>query len=1366
MEPRKAAVTHPGAYLKEMVIPAGISVKAAAELLGIGRPALSNLLNGKASLSPEMALRLEKVFGEKSEVLLRMQAAYDEQKTRLREKEVAVRAYAPAFMSITATQIEAWADKISSRTELAAVLRKLVLSTGTNLAKVDFPAFDNAQRTGWDGYVETDTATPWIPPGASGWEFGCNQNPRQKAEKDYAARVGGIPASERKDVTFVFITPRNWPGKDQWAKAKAQEKRWKNVRAFDASDIEPWLGQSVAAQNWFAERLGNGSGDILSLEECWDQWARATKPEMSKALFDGSIESHKNSLANWLNDPPTFPYVVTSDSEEETLAYLACALEVLGTKPGEYADKTLVIRSADALRRVMKSSSNFIPVLVTPEVEKASAGLHKSQHTIIVRRRGAIEGQAGIALDLVDDETFKKGLLSMGIDEQEIRTHARASGQSLTILRRRLSQVPAIKMPPWAEDNALTRRLIPFGFAGVWDSQSKEDQQILSCLIEDDYGVVEKAVTELLNIEHSPVWSIGRYRGVASKLDVLYAIHRLVTRNDLENFFLTARIVLSEEDPALDLPEDKRYMASIYGKTRNHSAALREGMCETLVLLAIHGNNLFRERLGINLEDYVSGTVRELLTPFSAKTWASQGTDLPLYAEAAPELFLGIVKQDLQSDDPKILSLLKPASSHVFGGGCPRTGLLWALELLAWKPERLPQVALILAQLSETKIDDNWVNKPENSLQSFLCSWMPQTAANVEARCAVLETVAKRFPQVGWRLCVDQFDQGLGIGHYSHRPRWRKDASGAGQPVTRGEMFTFMRNALDMAIEWPTHNERTLGDLVQNVHTLLDEDQRRIWEKIRAWIANEPTDEQKAVLRERIRLCSFTRRARKRSAPSKSNDIAREVFDQLVAHDPVVRHQWLFARHWVEESWEEIDDDQIDWRKREEKITQQRMDAVAEVWSMAGYDGILRLAETGEAANTVGSVLAKLAPTDLDTVDLIYGVVSEETRSPGPLDMLLSGFLFTMEHERWADFIELLTGLIARLSHEKKNTEAKIVRLMKCASCRKAVWTIVDSLPLEMQAQYWVEAQPNRRLDDEAELREMVDRLLLVQRPSAALAAARFEIKKLDTPRILRLLTDIATIPSKLDSNIYFQSYELQRVFEVLDARSDISRDELARLEFLYLSAFEHEERGIPNLERQIAESPQLFVQAIGLTYKRKDGGQDPLEWNIPDEDRRGNVARQTYRLLHNIKRIPGTEDDGAVDVPKMKAWIAEVQSLCRVSGRAEVGDLNIGELLSKSKAGEDGIWPIPAIRDVLEEVGTEHIMNGMAIGLYNQRGAHFRDPDGGQERDLAAKYRGWAAEVAVDWPFTAQLLESIAKSYDRDAEWHDTDAALRKRLL
>ena len=87
---------HPGGFIKRSVLPDDLSVTAAADVLGVGRPALSNLLNEKASLSPEMALRVEKAFGVKMDTLLRMQARYDAHDMREREADIRVRRYTPA----------------------------------------------------------------------------------------------------------------------------------------------------------------------------------------------------------------------------------------------------------------------------------------------------------------------------------------------------------------------------------------------------------------------------------------------------------------------------------------------------------------------------------------------------------------------------------------------------------------------------------------------------------------------------------------------------------------------------------------------------------------------------------------------------------------------------------------------------------------------------------------------------------------------------------------------------------------------------------------------------------------------------------------------------------------------------------------------------------------------------------------------------------------------------------------------------------------------------------------------------------------------------------------------------------------------
>ena len=87
---------HPGRAIKfDCLEPLDLSVTEGARILGVSRPTLSSVINGKAGISPEMAIRLEKAFGSTADVWLRMQAAHDLAQARKREKEIKVRRYVP-----------------------------------------------------------------------------------------------------------------------------------------------------------------------------------------------------------------------------------------------------------------------------------------------------------------------------------------------------------------------------------------------------------------------------------------------------------------------------------------------------------------------------------------------------------------------------------------------------------------------------------------------------------------------------------------------------------------------------------------------------------------------------------------------------------------------------------------------------------------------------------------------------------------------------------------------------------------------------------------------------------------------------------------------------------------------------------------------------------------------------------------------------------------------------------------------------------------------------------------------------------------------------------------------------------------------
>lgn len=87
---------HPGDFIRTEIVEAhGLSVTGASKVLGVSRPALSNLLNQHADLSGEMALRIEKAFGVNMDTLMRMQAAYDIAQVRKDARKIRVRRYQP-----------------------------------------------------------------------------------------------------------------------------------------------------------------------------------------------------------------------------------------------------------------------------------------------------------------------------------------------------------------------------------------------------------------------------------------------------------------------------------------------------------------------------------------------------------------------------------------------------------------------------------------------------------------------------------------------------------------------------------------------------------------------------------------------------------------------------------------------------------------------------------------------------------------------------------------------------------------------------------------------------------------------------------------------------------------------------------------------------------------------------------------------------------------------------------------------------------------------------------------------------------------------------------------------------------------------
>ena len=1096
----------------------------------------------------------------------------------------------------------------------------------------------------------------------------------------------------------------------------------------------------------------------MTLDQTWREWSKVTEPELPKKLFAPAAERHLEQIEKWLKAPPGHPFVVTADSSLEALAFLCCALGQVGVScPGAH-ERAVVIRSLAAFRNIAGTSPNFIAIVASPEVEKALAGLHKRTHTIIVRGRNTVTDNADIKLGLLSHEPFREALCDMEFNDTQIDQLARESARSLTVLRRRLAQVEAVKVPLWANDNGVARSMIPFVFVGAWDSSVEADQEILRLLTYNPYDETERTIAQLQTMDEPPVWSIGHLRGVVSKIDALHAAHRVLTKRDLEDFLFAAEVILSEQDPALELPEDRRWAANLYGKSRDHSPALRQGICDSLVLLAVHGNALVGDRLGIDLEAGVGVVVRCLLSPSTASKWLSQKNDLPQYAEAAPDTFLSIIEADLDSDNPQIAALFAPAHTVIFGD-CPRSGMLWALELLAWKPERLIRVASILAKMCKWRIDDNWANKPMHTLKSIFQFWMPQTAASLGERNKALEWLAKKFPEVGWQVCADQFGLDSIIGNHCNVPRWRTDARDAGKVTMDGDALQGPLKAIELALDWPEHDERTLGDLVERLEALGADQRERVWELISDWNGASATDGQRAALRERIRRCVLFRHGQHCELDDTEREKARQVYSGLESQNPVVRHQWLFQSPWVQESADEFEDEELDDEKREERIARQRRDALQEVWDEVGLKGILKLCRSGDASKVIGWHMSEICAGVQEVANFvqdIIGGISDDLQDK--CEQCISGFLANLDiPERDA----ALTELLARLgSHE-----GSYMRILRCAPFDRGTWQHVGRLSKRLQLRYWKEVDvPSLSRHDGPKIATFVDELLNVDRPRAAFHAARMDLELIDSPRLVRLLVEVATKGAEPPTQHRLDRHYLSQALDVLEQRGDTSRDELARLEFLFIKALNRSKHGIRNLEAQLAESPALFMHVLALCYRRNDGGADPAEWRAPNENREA-VAGDAHAFLTSAGRIPGTRPDGSIDLKVLRNWLEQARALAREYGRAKIGDQMIGRLLSHCPLGDDGIWPCEPVREAIDDLGSQDIATGMLVGIRNPRGVTWRGVGGNQEHKLAEQYREWSRKVAFEHPFTARMLELVGSSYDRDARRWDDQDSVRERM-
>lgn len=1258
------------------------------------------------------------------------------------------------------TDIAQWGATRASQDRLPEVIRRLVYATTEAPSYVDFPSGDAVQLDGWDGAIELDENHPVIPRGLSVWEIGTSNSPKTKADDDYEKRSASAPDTARGSVvppetSFVFITPRRWRLKEKWSNARRAEKIWRDVRALDADDLESWLQQAPATHVWFSRLIGLLPAGADDLETTWTDWADATTPSTLPALVLAGRTSEAAKLTSWLaTGRGTF--AVVAESSSDALAFIgASVLSLPEQERTPILARTAVVSNADAFAQLAASSESLILIAAYAagnEVQRATRGGHR-----VILPTGPVPGieisSTHVLVPRVIRQNAETALREMGLTESRARELAGVARRSMLTLRRRLATNPTLQTPRWA-DPTVGPSFIPILFAGQFNESRDADLQALGALSPAGLGALRATLTRWAQETDPPVRHTGNVWYLVSKEDAWAALSCFVSADDLTRFTAVANDVLGEVHPKFELPPEQRWAASIHGKERKYSGVLVAGVADSIALLGSLGDSVTLQG-GVSPSTAAEHIVEEVFAHVAGdwRGWATLSPVLPLLAEAAPDVFLRAVNAQIVRDESAVRELFQDSGDALFTSFA-HTGLLWALETLAWSPDHLAYTTRLLASLDRLDPGGRVANRPGNSLRSIFLAWLPQTSASLDTRLSVLDQLRAREPDAAWRLFSSLLPQFHDHSVYNPRPKWRDWISDrAGTGATYGEIFRQTSQIIAWMIEDAGDNPERWKTLIEALDNIGPNDFDAVITGLRQLLDRVADEAFRALIFDALREML----SKHRSFPDAQWSLPPERLAQIetlmlaaTPADTFLRVRWLFSdRPQLPEGREQ------DFYEHSALVFERQKEAMRELHETLGTDGIVALAARIDRPDELGRVFAAVGLLTGEDEDALLSRLFNA--SDGPTMAMARGYA-----HGWTLHIGTQTA-IARVRDERAWPDVTRGHLLLSQEPTESTLDVVDSLIAEGQAAFWSGVHPFWFKDAAVErgLRGVLEH----GRPHAFVDAAAVHIRQqphLDAELLVAGLEKV--LQSRSDANgKRADAHDVSALLDALERAVQDGRFEearLARLEFLYLPVLGHSDRPPRTLHSAMAREPNLFVDAVKIAYTNS------VESEAADKDRDPQLVERAYHLLHSWRMPLGTSPQ-AIDEAAMNAWVDQVRESLKSDGRLTIGDHLIGQVLSSPVPDSDGMWPRIAIRNLVERLESDDFESGLRIGKYNSRGVISRNPLGGGdlERGEASVYEKMATTMATTWPRTAALLRLMARSAHADATREDIESELREDL-
>ena len=1265
---------------------------------------------------------------------------------------------------VQAGEFERYADTRESQAVVPELINLLVRqSCNTTVCRIPYGKAVN--QRGWDGIVDAKAAfLEFVPEGRSYWEVSTKRNPQAEATKYLRQRMDDLSDTDRANSTFVFVSPRSsgaggWdePKQAKWLKSKSG-KGWKDIRIIDGVILADWLREFPALGRWMAQKIGFSPnlGGLSTPREHWEIITAQTSPgdpPLPPKLFTEGRNNACDALQA-LFEGNSQKLLLFAESPNDVADFVAAYIETLDQETARnYAHRCLFVSDEDAWRAVVETRRSHVFVadvkldLETEERADLQTIATQREHAVVVPIFGAwaVESHEIIKLRSPTQSQIEKILIEAGYTEVRSRELGGIGGDRISALRRHLLGLGTL--PPYATwRNA--RLIAQAGLAGKWDGKSPSDQAALERLLGKAYGEwIETLRADTLRSD-SPLSQLDERWRIVVRGEAWSALGNQMTDEDLDRLQETAVAVLEERDPKFDLQKEERFAASVHGKLLKYSRFLREGLAETLALVGSRSEALSSCSLG-NPEFTADLTVRRLLKNANWDRWASLDALLPLLAEAAPVEFLDAVESALEDlDQSPFHELFAQEYSGGVGGCTYISGILWALETLAWHPDYLTRTAVILSDLSWIDPGGNWSNRPLNSLVNIFLPWHVQTCASLKKRQAAVETVLREQPKVGWELILGLLPHDHGSTFGCHRPTWRnyiprdwKDS------VLNSEYWRQITNYTELAVGLAKTSTEKLEELINRMSDL----PKRARENILEHLASEEIvalpEAERILLWDRLRNVVWQHRkfADAKWAMSEESVARIEVVANALAPESTdLKYRHLFSGR----DFDDFDENE-DYLGQQKRLDKARQNAVQTILDKAGVSAALTFAQSVALPYEVGHALGNIGSEEIEAA-----ILPSLLNAEGEIEnRVVSGYVCgRLSKLGWAWVDQVLENDWNAIH---KSTFLTALPFNEC------VWIRVkDHLGQANERRYWMKVDVNP-FGPNQDLTLAIEKLIEFERAAEAVLCVYRTIQdetRFSEDLSVRAILGVLETPNaanRLDPN------RTVDVIKRLQKSPTVESDVLFKIEWNFLPLLGRFSSGSPTtLERRLASDPAFFAEVVALIFQSTNEDESISE--ISEE--RKNLAQNAYRLLTEWRICPGKLPDDSFDAVIFGEWLDEAIRITESTGHSQAAQIQIGQVVTHAPPDPDGLWIHEAVASALNARNAAEMRSSYTTEILNQRGV-YGFTAGKEERELAQSNREKAEALEKKgYSRFATAMRKIAERYEQQAEQESRTSGSEER--